>query len=244
MYVYAFLGGDLKIVEYFQVSDYPVNEEELEYCVLVDAVHEDWIGRKRWVAETQTWVDVSPTESTMARNSLEFTHIDADGIKHWLDEFVNDLAEDVANAGSIDTSAFAPVNHNHSASNITSGTLAVGRGGTGSTSAKKNITLNRGSNTGTGSSAFGYDCEYIPYLNMCFVRVYAQPKETWSADAEYEVATIGNSTYYPANMVALSNYAQKEVSAYVNTEGQIVVRPYESVGTSYGIRLAGFWFCE
>lgn len=113
MYIYAFLAGDLKIVEYFQVSDYPVNEEELEYCVLVDAVHEDWIGRKRWVAETQTWVDVLPTESTMARNSLEFTHIDADGIKHWLDDYVNDLAEDVANAGNIDTSAFAAADHTH-----------------------------------------------------------------------------------------------------------------------------------
>jgi hypothetical protein len=79
---------------------------------------------------------------------------------------------------------------------------------------------------------------------MCFVRVYAQPKESWSADAEYEVATVGDGTYYPSNMVALSNYAMKEVSAYVNTDGQIVVRPYETVGTSYGIRLAGFWFCE
>lgn len=123
MYVYAFLGGDLKIVEYFQVSDYPVNEEELEYCVLVDAVHEDWIGRKRWVAETQTWVDVLPTESTMARNSLEFTHIDADGTKHWLDDFVNDLAEDVANAGGVDTSAFAPINHTHSYLPLSGGTI-------------------------------------------------------------------------------------------------------------------------
>jgi hypothetical protein len=140
--------------------------------------------------------------------------------------------------------AKAATNHNHSASNITSGTLAVARGGTGSTSATTNVTLNRGANTGTDSSAYGYDCKYIPYLNMCFVRVYAQPKSTWTADAEYEVATIGSSTYYPGNMVALSNYAQKEVSAYVNTEGQIVVRPYESVGTSYGIRLAGFWFCD
>ena len=140
--------------------------------------------------------------------------------------------------------AKAATNHNHSASNITSGTLPVARGGTGSTSATTNVTLNRGANTGTGSSAYGYECKYIPYLNMCFVRVYVQPKEAWTADAEYEVATISSSTYYPSNMMALSNYAQKEVSAYVNTEGQIVVRPYESVGTSYGIRLAGFWFCE
>lgn len=141
-------------------------------------------------------------------------------------------------------SGYAASSHNHSASNITSGTLAVGRGGTGSTSAKKTVTINRGAHAGTGSSAFGYDCQYIPYLNMCFVRMYVQPKEAWSADTDYEVGTVGSSTYYPANMMALSNYAQKEVSAYINTDGQVVVRPYESVGTNYGIRLAGFWFCE
>ena len=141
-------------------------------------------------------------------------------------------------------SGYAASSHTHNASNITAGTLAVTYGGTGSSSATVSVTVSRGTNTGTDSSAYGYDCKYIPYLNMCFVRVYAQPKSTWSADAEYEVATISNSTYFPGNMTALSNYAQKEVSVYINTEGQIVVRPYESVGTSYGIRIAGFWFCD
>lgn len=140
--------------------------------------------------------------------------------------------------------AKAATNHNHSAANITSGTLAVARGGTGSTSATTAVTLNRGGNANTGSGLFGYDCKYIPYLNMCFVRVYAQPKSAWTADTDYEVATIGSSTYYPGSMTALTCYAQKEVAAYVNTEGQIVVRPYESTGTDVGIRLAGFWFCE
>lgn len=139
---------------------------------------------------------------------------------------------------------YAASSHNHSASNITSGTLAVGRGGTGSTAATKNVTINRGADAGTGSSAFGYTCQYVPYLNMCFVRIYVQPKEAWSADTDYEVGIIGNSTYYPASMMALSNYAQKEVSTYINTEGKIVVRPYENVGTNYGVRIAGFWFCE
>ena len=270
MYIYASIGNPSNVVEDFVVGEFPADPIEEPNLILVDAVHEDWIQRKRWNADAQTWEDVLPTEST-TRNSLEFTHIDDEGTKHWLDEYINDLA---LNSTSIDTSNFATANHthseyalnnhnhdskyaksnhthdyaasshNHSASHITSGTLPITRGGTGSTSAKKSVTINRGANTGTDSSAFGYDCEYIPYLNMCFVRVYAQPKEAWSADTEYEVATIGSSTYYPANMMALSNYAQKEVSAYINTEGQIVVRPYESVGTSYGIRLAGFWFCE
>lgn len=272
MYIYAVIGGD-NIIQYFETTEELYPPEDFPDYFLVDAIHEDWIRRKKWDNASQQFVDVTISE-TKTNNSLEFTHIDADGTKHWLDEFVNNLAEDVANIPEVDTSNFATANHthsgyatsghnhdskyaalshthdyaasshNHSASNITSGTLAVNRGGTGTTSAKKSVTINRGADTGTGSSAFGYDCQYIPYLNMCFVRIYAQPKETWSADADYEVATIGSSTYYPGNMMALSNYAQKEVSAYINTEGQIVVRPYESVGTSYGIRLAGFWFCE
>lgn len=248
MYIYAAIGNPSNIVEDFVVGEFPADPIEEPNLILVDAVHEDWIQRKRWNADAQTWEDVLPSEAN-TRNSLEFTHIDSDGTKHWLDEYVNDLASnssiDTSNFATADhTHDYAAASHNHSASNITSGTLAVNRGGTGSTSAKKNVTINRGADTGTGSSAFGYDCQYIPYLNMCFVRVYVQPKETWSADTDYEVATIGSSTYYPGNMIALSNYAQKEVSAYVNTEGKIVVRPYESVGTSYGIRLAGFWFCE
>ena len=275
MYIYAVLGGN-NIVESFVTSDVAAGEDELEVLILVDAVDETWIRRKKYDTATQTFVDASFSDYTY-QNSLEFTHIDADGTKHWLDGYINDLAEDVANIPEVDTSGFATADHthteyassshthtpasigaaasshthddyaasshNHSASNITSGTLAINRGGTGSTVAKTNITINRGADAGTGSSAFGYTCQYIPYLNMCFVRVYVQPKSTWSADTEYEVGTVGSSTYYPVSMMALSNYAQKEVSAYVNTEGKIVVRPYESVGTSYGIRLAGFWFC-
>ena len=251
MYIYARIDLN-NVIEDFVIYEAPADLTWETNLVLVDAVNETWIRRKRWDAESQTWEDVLPTESN-TRNSLEFTHIDADGTKHWLDESVNDLAEDVANIPEVDTSDFAAADHthteyaasshNHSASNITSGTLAINRGGTGSTVAKTNITINRGADAGTGSSAFGYTCQYIPYLNMCFVRVYVQPKSTWSADTEYEVGTVGSSTYYPVSMMALSNYAQKEVSAYVNTEGKIVVRPYESVGTSYGIRLAGFWFC-
>lgn len=221
MYIYACIGSDSKIVEAFEVWESPVGIEDAAYFILVDAIHEDWIQRKRWNAETQAWEDVLPSEAAY-HNSLEFTHIDADGTKHWLDEYVND--------------------HNHSASDITSGTLPVNRGGTGSTSAKKSVSLTAGEDI--TSDSFGYTCKYVPYLNMCFVRVYAQPGAAFSADTEYEIATLDNATYKPANMMALSNYAQKQVSAYINTEGKIVVRPYESVGTSYGLRLAGFWFCE
>lgn len=147
-------------------------------------------------------------------------------------------------ASSHTHSGYAASSHTHNASNITAGILPVTYGGTGSSSATVAVTLTRGTNTGTDSSAYGYDCKYIPYLKMCFVRVYAQPKSSWSADTDYEVATISNSNYYPANMIALTAYAQKEISAYVNTEGQIIVRPYENVSGDYGARLAGFWFVE
>lgn len=219
MYIYANIGYDTKILESYTIIDFEITDDP---CMIpVTETNEDWIQRKKWDETTQTFVDVSLSE-TNTRNSLEFTHKDANGTKHWLDEFINE--------------------HGHSASDITSGTLPINRGGTGSTSSKQSVTLTCG--TDADSSSFGYTCKHIPYLNMCFVRVYAQPNAAFTADTEYEIATLSNATYKPANMMALSNYAQKEVSAYINTEGKIVVRPYESVSTSYGIRLAGFWFCE
>ena len=136
----------------------------------------------------------------------------------------------------------AASSHNHSASNITSGTLSVARGGTGSTTYKKDVTLTVGTNANSSSSLFGYTCQYIPYLHMCFVRMYVQPKSAWSADTPYQVGKISSSTYYPPSMMALSVYCQKEVNAYINTDGEICVWPYESIGTNYGIRIAGFWF--
>lgn len=112
MYIYAVIGTDSKIVEFFEVWDNPVGEEEASFYKLVDEIDETWIQRKRWDEETQSFVDVLPSEASY-HNSLEFTHIDANGTKHWLDEFVNDLAEDVANVGNVDTSAFASSNHTH-----------------------------------------------------------------------------------------------------------------------------------
>lgn len=117
MYIYAAISMDTKIVEGFVVYESPADPEIETNLILVDAVDETWIRRKKYDEATQTFVDVVPTEN-LYHNSLEFTHIDADGAKHWLDEYVNDLAEDVANAGNIDTSAFAAVNHTHTPASI------------------------------------------------------------------------------------------------------------------------------
>ena len=90
MYIYAMVNGSNIVIQFFTETNL-LSPEEFPDCILVDAIDETWVGRKRWNAETQTWEDVLPSEST-GSNSLEFTHIDSDGTKHWLDVFVNDLA--------------------------------------------------------------------------------------------------------------------------------------------------------
>ena len=104
MYIYAMIGMDTKIVEQFWEVSSPLSSEEFPDCILVDAVHEDWVQRKKWDETTQTFVDVSLSE-TNTHNSLEFTHIDSDGVKHWLDEYVNDLAS----GGSVKTATVSEV---------------------------------------------------------------------------------------------------------------------------------------
>ena len=86
MYIYACIGTDSRIVEEFLVLDYPYDGEFGMHRILVDEVNESWIGRKRWSDEAQIWEDVQPNE-TMAQNSSVFTHIDANGTKHWLDNY-------------------------------------------------------------------------------------------------------------------------------------------------------------
>ena len=109
MYIYAMIGHDTKIVEMFTIESSQLPAEDFPDCILVDAVDETWIQRKKWDETTQTFVDVEISE-TNTHNSLEFTHIDADGTKHWLDDYINDLAEDVANAGgSVETATVSEV---------------------------------------------------------------------------------------------------------------------------------------
>lgn len=102
MYIYALIGTDSKVVDGFEVYSSPLTGEELFGHILVDAVDETWIQRKRWVEETQQFVDVLPSETGLnVRNSLEFTHIDSNGTKHWLDVFVNDLASNSVETATV-----------------------------------------------------------------------------------------------------------------------------------------------
>lgn len=121
------------------------------------------------------------------------------------------------------------------------GTLPVKQGGTGSTSATTSVTITRGSDVQSGSDYYGGTCKYVPYLGMCFIRMYVQPSATWSADTAYEAGSV-SSTYKPGSMTALTNASSKRVQTYINTEGKIIVKPHESVGTSYAVRISGFWF--
>lgn len=104
MYIYALIGNPSNVVEDFVVYEFQADPIEEPNLILVDAVHEDWVQRKRWNASTQTWENVLPTESD-TRNSLEFTHIDSNGAKHWLDVFVNNLAS----GGSVETATVSEV---------------------------------------------------------------------------------------------------------------------------------------
>lgn len=121
------------------------------------------------------------------------------------------------------------------------GTLPVAQGGTGSTSAYTSVSLSAGAYAQTSSEIFGGYCQYVPYLDMCFMRLYVQPNTTLNAGTEYAVASVP-STYKPGSMTALTVHSTKEATAYINSEGKIVVRPRESTGTNYAFRIAGFWF--
>lgn len=106
MYIYAMVNLDNGIVCCFATESFPMSPEDFPDAIAVDAVDETWIGRKKYDFETQTWSDVLVSEST-SQNSLQFTHIDSDGVKHWLDDYINDLAE---NAGcSVETATVSEV---------------------------------------------------------------------------------------------------------------------------------------
>lgn len=138
MYIYAVVGAENKIVEYFETLSRPAGEEEPNY-VLVDAIDETWIQRKRWNPETQEFEDVLPTEAN-TRNSLEFTHIDSDNTKHWLDDFVNDLAEDIdGKANTLHTHTIANINDLQSSMDAKQATITGGA----TTIVSSNLTANR-----------------------------------------------------------------------------------------------------
>lgn len=89
MYIYAVINYETNIVEYFMEVEDLITDDP--YAILVSAIDETWIQRKKYDFDTQTFVDALVSESE-TNNSLEFTHIDANGTKHWLDVFINNLA--------------------------------------------------------------------------------------------------------------------------------------------------------
>lgn len=96
MYIYAVVNYETRIVEYFMEVEERITDDP--YAIEVSAIDETMIQRKKWNDISQTWEDVSVYESE-TNNSLEYTHIDANGTKHWLDVFINDLAENNGGTG-------------------------------------------------------------------------------------------------------------------------------------------------
>ena len=104
MYIYAHVGYIDKIVQYFTIEEYLLPEDDFPDAIIVDTIDETWIQRKKWDSTTQTWLDVTLDE-TGTHNSLEYTHIDSNGVKHWLDEYI----EDLASGGSVETATVTEV---------------------------------------------------------------------------------------------------------------------------------------
>lgn len=98
MYIYAIINSHTGIVEDFWEETEPLENDPI--AILVNAIDETWIQRKKWDEETQQFVNVLPSEAE-TRNSLEFTHIDSNGTKHWLDVFVNNLASNSVETATV-----------------------------------------------------------------------------------------------------------------------------------------------
>lgn len=98
MYKYAMINLNTNIITGFVESEIAADPEYEPELILVDSIDETWINRKRWVAATQTWVDVLPNEVNydQVQNSAMMAHFDSDGEKRWLNTYVNDIAADVA----------------------------------------------------------------------------------------------------------------------------------------------------
>ena len=99
MYIYALIDAN-GICAGFIESESEINST---YYVLVSERDETMVYRKKWDAETQTWVDTEPTEVN-AENSRRLTHTDDDGTGSGLDADTLD---------GLEASAFAAAEHTH-----------------------------------------------------------------------------------------------------------------------------------
>lgn len=105
MYNYAVIGEN-NIVEVFWIEESPLSPEDFPNAIPVDEPDIRWVQRKKWDAETQQFIDVDVSEVTMnVQDSSSHTHFDSNGNRHWLDDYINNLAS----GGSVETATVSEV---------------------------------------------------------------------------------------------------------------------------------------
>lgn len=105
MYNYAVIGEN-NIVEVFWIEESPLSPEDFPFAIPVDEADIRWVQRKKWDAEAQQFIDVDVSEVTMnVQDSSSHTHFDSNGNRHWLDDYINNLAS----GGSVETATVSEV---------------------------------------------------------------------------------------------------------------------------------------
>ena len=99
MYIYAVINEN-GVCCLFHTSETEINDASY---ILVEAADSNMVYRKKWDAETETWVDTDPTEVPV-ENSRRLTHTDDDGTSSGLDADTLD---------GLEASAFAAAEHTH-----------------------------------------------------------------------------------------------------------------------------------
>ena len=126
--------------------------------------------------------------------------------------------------------------HTHSASNITSGTLPVTRGGTGQTQLWTSITF-RKSNSKFGS--FWGSIQYYRYLDM----VYFNMGISVTSGVASGSATVGtvSTTYKPAVRTQLAS-SLSQGHAYIDTDGKLKLYSAMSLDSGTTVYFTGWYY--
>lgn len=125
--------------------------------------------------------------------------------------------------------------HNHSASDITSGTLPVGRGGTGVTSTFTNFTFTK-SHASFGSH-WG-QIFYVNYLGMAYLNIAISVNTTVNAGA----VTIGsvNSSYKPQTRTQLAASLSRG-HAFISDDGSITLYSEINFNSGSPVYISGWY---
>ena len=152
-------------------------------------------------------------------------------ISHSNDSSIHVTATDKSNWNSK-----AAGSHTHSASNITSGTLPVNRGGTGQTQLWTSITF-RKSNSKFGS--FWGSIQYYRYLDMVYFNMGISVT-TGVAPGSATVGTV-STTYKPAVRTQLAS-SLSQGHAYIDTDGKLKLYSAMSLDSGTTVYFTGWYY--